>query len=421
MHREIVMRRTLFIAAMLITVNLLYIIAILTTFKNSLWAEFEMPLVEADGEVDILIDSRSLLDIIEELADRVWEAYGKHLKTKPYDPGFYAWGIQYEIRALLNLYLLTRKRIWLERALLRIDILVNYSDVNGDDIPSWGNYNETYGSPRYKYYEWSVWDGLISFSILRACSIILGDEELKNNSTLCTKANSYLNLVKKVINSWHKCWSWVSREPEVGYYWTVKRADVHGPVMNQFSALGLAELLLYEITGDPKYLSRPIAMARYLKRSLSLMQRLKAYTWTYSAHGNIEDISHEAIEVRFMTMCYERGIVFNKSDMLFLANTYKRLIWRGEFEYPKLNTYVGGGLAQDYSPNARGWTLLSRYSPLVWFYQTLNYHDIVKRKGISTACFLLGLTELLLYKQSSKNLAKDALNECEERLELLIL
>jgi len=401
----------------LIVANILGFLTMFNIARAALLTKLETPFSEKDETIVITINNSNLLDVTEELANHVWKVYGEHLKVKAYDPGFYAWGVQYEIRALLNLYLLTGNKTWLEKALERIDFLINYSDVNGDGVPSWGNYNETYGSPGYEYYEWSVWDGLISFSILRACLMILNNEELRSNSTLYFKAISYLNLVKSVIDSWHSCWTEVS--PEMGYYWTTKQADIHGPVMNQFSALGLTELLLYDITNDTKYLLRPTAMARYLKKNLSFMNKAKAYTWTYSAYGNIEDISHGAIEVRFMVMCYERGIVFTKDDMEFLANTYKRLIWRGELEFPKLNTYIGGGLSTDYSSNARGWTLLSRYSPLVWLYQVLNYCEIIRRKKGSSACFVLGLTELLLYRQYLRDLAEDALKECKERYDAL--
>ena len=66
-----------------------------------------------------------------------------------------------------------------------------------------GNYNETYGNPRYVregYREFGIWDGVISTAFMDVVQVLLSVDELKKNSMLKAKAEKYLEVVTTIIN-----------------------------------------------------------------------------------------------------------------------------------------------------------------------------------------------------------------------------
>ncbi len=362
----------------------------------------------------LLLRGRNIIDLYASVADRVWESYNQLLEQKPYDPGLFAWGIHYEIRSYCEMYRLTEDRLWIERAVARCDYLYNLRDVNGDGIPSWGNYNATYGNPRYEregWREFSVWDGVLTTAMIETAQVILDYKILKNNQTLKAKADRYINVVKTVIERYHNAWS--DLPDGAGYYWDCPREDVVGPIVNRFSALGISELKLYDVLKDPKYLVKPAAMARLFKKNLRL--RGDAYVWTYAVPpskytGSIEDISHGAIDLEFAILCYNHGLVFNETDMQRFVATYKKLIWKGFNRRPHLAQRVDGGGTTDYSTASRNWVILSIFDPSVWVYQWTVFND---REPLYSGYYLQAISQLATYYPGDDVVAQIMIREAE--------
>ena len=349
----------------------------------------------------------------------MWESYNKALRNKPYDPGLFAWGLHYEIRSYVEMYKLTRDVRWLYRAISRCDYLYSVRDVNNDGIPSWGNYNETYGNPRYAregYREFGIWDGVISTTFMDVVQVLLSVDELKKNSTLKAKAEKYLEVVTTIINRYHGCWTSVSHNE--GYYWDCPSGDVVGPIVNRFSALGIAEIKLYEVTGNNTYLSRPLAMANFLKKRLSI--RSGCYLWTYRlGYGRFlssgyEDISHGAIDLEFMLLAFKHKLAFNEEDIRRLVCTYRKFIWKGFTSHPPLATRVDGTITQDYTRMSRNWVLLANFDPIIWIYQ---WYALEKAGPGYSGYYMQALSQLALYYPGPESIVNTLVKEVELNLD----
>jgi len=391
---------------------LLLILILLVLFLTSEPSTIGLYSTPFDENGKLKIRGGNFLKVYESLAESTFASYNSLLESKPYDPGLFAWGIHYEVRSYCDMYNLTRDRKWIEKALARTEYLYSFRDVNGDGIPSWGNYNETYGNSRYAYQEYGVWDGVITTAIIEVCQLIYSDPELSRNETLKEIADKYLDCIKQVIDRYHKCWTSLSEDE--GFYWDNPAGDVTGPIVNRFGALGITELKLYDILRDEKYLSRPKAMAYLFKKNLKIQDG--AYIWTYavppSPYLSTEDISHGAIDLEFAILAYKHKLVFNDTDMKMFANTYLKYIWRGFAAKPRLATYVDGRVSSDYSGVSRNWILLSSFNQTIWLFQWAVFNDPSLTAG-SSGCFLQGLSQLAIYYPGRESATYCLLREAE--------
>jgi len=318
------------------------------------------------GEMEI--NGMSLIVLCQQAADNTWQVGSKRLLDDPYNPGTFAWEISYALRSFVDLYNLTGNRIWLDRAISWSDHLLNYSDVNGDGEPAWGNYNETWGTDSYEFVEFTVHDGVISVPLLELVQLIRGRAELLLNETLKQKADAYLRLVKRVVDRHHAYWTDVTVDS--GYYWNDPTSD-ELVIVNRFAALGVAEFLLSDILQDPAYLDKPERMARLIKENLRYDERDDCYVWSYQiGQAGAEDVSHGSIDLEFMIRAYEHSLVFNETDMGRLVNTYQRRIWQGIDMFKSgiaLAMRVDGTVDpnEDYTRLAHKWPLLCLYEPRI--------------------------------------------------------
>jgi len=373
-----------------------------------------------DEEGEFLFLGQPFVELYSSIANVVWSSYNKALNSKPYDPGLFAWGLHYEIRSYVDLYKLTNDIRWLYRAINRCEYLYSVRDVNNDGIPSWGNYNETYGNSRYAregYREFGVWDGVISTAFMDVVQTILFTDVLKKNATLRARAEKYLEVVITIINRYHAYWTRVSHDE--GYYWDCPSGDVVGPIVNRFSALGIAEIKLYEVTGNSTYLSRPLAMATFLKKRLSI--RGGCYLWTYRlSYGmfppsDYEDISHGAIDLEFMLLAFKHKLAFSEEDVRRLVCTYKKFIWKGFTSYPSLATKVDGSITQDYTRMSRNWVLLANFDPIIWVYQWYA----LERAGVGyTGYYMQALSQLALYYPGPEAIVNTLIKEVKLNLNI---
>ena len=363
------------------------------------------------------LGGRGFLEAYDDAAERTWSSHNQLLASKPYDPGVFAWGIKYELRSYLDMYRFTEDLLWIDRAVARADHFFEFRDVNGDGVPSWGNYNETYGNSNYDYREYGVWDGVISTAVVETAQTVYNYSALRGNQTYRMKADRYLQLAKAIIDRYHKCWTEVSEQE--GYYWDSPTSDLVGPIVNRFSALAIAEIKLYEILGDAKYLAKPAAMAAFFKKNLILEG--EAYVWTYKlGDSSVEDISHGAIDLEFAILCYKHGLSFDQTDMKRFTDTYKKLIWRGFDAKPHLTARVDGSMGEDMDRISRNWVLLSSFDPAVWLFQWTVFHDLLlMQPTTSGGCFLQGLSQMVIHYPGEKKVTGVILDEAEKALEKL--
>jgi hypothetical protein len=365
-----------------------------------------------EGYEPFSLRGKGFVEAYTEFANQTWAYYNSLLVSKPYDPDLFAWGIQYEMRSYCDMYRFTGDRLWINRAVARADYLYKYRDVNGDGIPSWGNYNETYGNSVYAYQEYGVWDGVLTTAILETAQTIYDHPVLMANQTLREKADKYLELVKTIIDRYHGCWTNLT-ETE-GYYWDNPEGDVTGPIVNRFSALCITELKLYDVLKDPKYLTKPRAMANLFKKNLQL--RDGAYVWTYavppSTYLFTEDISHGAIDL-FAILAYEHGLAFNMTDMERFAKTYLEFVWRGFNAKPSLATSVDGGVSADYSTVSRNWVSLTSFDPAIWLFQWTIFNNPLLPVS-SSGCLMQGISQLPFYYPGEEKVTEALLKEAKK-------
>ena len=350
------------------------------------------------------------LFVLSYVANKTWEYYNEHLNTQPYYywPGYFAWNIHYEVRGYINLYRLTGDRLWLDRAVARVDHMVNLSDVNGDGVPCWGNYNSTYGSPEGPYdppgMDGSVViDGVISIAVMETAAAINGLYGNEPAREYREKAERYVEVISKVVKRW---WNyWTSLSSDEGYYWySPKPEAAEYGIINQFGAMCVAELILHDITGDDEYLIHPRMCANYFKRALRYLPNRDAYLWRYAYVGaeknpdRIEDVGHGAMDVSFAFEMYRRGLVFNKTDMVRFSNTYTNIFWKETPTGISLGSHIDGSGTNDFPPIL--WVQLSRFNYRLWFNQwrLINKYLAARRLEKTYGGYVLQfLTEIMLY------------------------
>jgi len=351
----------------------------------------------ADGP---LVGRHDVFDLVDRDSERAFEGVATNLVADPYDPGYFAWGLQYHARGCLIMYNLTGERKWLDWALSIADHFIDYSDVNGDGVPAWGNYNETWGNSRYDFREYTVWDGVIGLPIIEAAKAIRSSEALSADPDLLEKSNRYVDLITRVIKRHHGLWTQVSEDQ--GYYWDDPVEDI-GPIVNRFTALGRVELVLGDVTGNGTYYEKPRQMARYLVNNMEYDEIEDLYTWSYwIGKDGSEDISHGAIDLEFLIMANQRGLL-EDVHMHRLCNTYLRRIWQLPDILDGKNIlamHVDGSDNLDYTRISRGWILLSAYNYTIFDHQRSAFSLLKQRSGLfPSGVYLLGLAQIPMMEE----------------------
>jgi len=348
---------------------------------------------------DPLVGRDSIIDLADGVGAQAFESISVQIADDPYNPGSFAWGWQYHARGCLIMYNLTGERKWLDWAVNLSDHFLEYSDVNGDGEPCWGNYNETWGNSRYDFREYTVWDGVIGLPMVEVAKIIIDDDLLSKNITLLEKANAYIDMMERLVQRHHSAWEQV--DEDMGYYWDDPYEDV-GPIVNRFTALGRAELVLGDVTGNNTYYDKPRQMANFMVANMVYHPSGDLYTWKYSYGKEAsEDISHGAIDLEFLIMANRRGLL-DEIHLRRLANTYLENIWQVPLVFDGkhlLAMRVDGSdpIEYDYARISRGWALLAPYNPDIYECQRMVFGIIHERSGLyASSITLLGLSQIPL-------------------------
>ena len=346
---------------------------------------------------EVYVGRETAHELVEDIVGRTEELYRDILEDKPYHPSLFAWGMHYLARTCLIMYRVTSNRTWLDRALNLTDYLYLYSDVNGDGVPSWGSYNDTWGIPKWEFKEYTVWDAVNCLPMIEFASLVRSDPELLADPGLSSRADSYLELVRGVVVRHYPAWTQVT--PDQGYYWDDPTEDV-GPYVNGFASLGTVELLLYNLTGNETYLERPGQMANYLIANMHHDAEGDTYTWDYHVGEQpTEDLSHGAIDLEFLISANRMGLV-EDLHIRRICNAYQELIWNVP-NLPRegfpLWMRVDGSGDEDYTRLSRGWVNLAAYVPEIYEQQRVALGIHQERHGFNPAGYEAEAIAQLLY------------------------
>ena len=137
--------------------------------------------------------------------------------------------------------------------------------------------------------------------------------------------------------------------------------------LNMQNALARAWIAIDDATGRPDHRERIERLARFMKNRLRAGPDGSS-VWGYwppltGEDKAFEDISHASINVDFLVLCHERGIVFDRGDLAAVESTLLRLVLLaddrvGDRAGPnvKFNTYADAVLR---------WGRLGRHRPAV--------------------------------------------------------
>jgi len=137
--------------------------------------------------------------------------------------------------------------------------------------------------------------------------------------------------------------------------------------LNQQNAPARVWIRLAQLTAEKQYTERAGRLARFMKNRLRVGAD-GACEWAYwpglDGPGTaFEDVSHAAINADFLTLCYERRIVFQKADVDRVARTFLTRVMVAPTTVS--DTLSGKGKTNTYAYAPFSWGRLARHSPEV--------------------------------------------------------
>lgn len=280
--------------------------------------------------------------------------------------GEIAWGESYQLSALVEMLDATRDARYAALAVKLSDWIAKSRDdrqglrdeFRDKVVTAWSSTNYSQG----KRYVWAVHTGMIVAPMARFAAVVRGDPALRK--AWGKDADRLLRLAEEAVAVHDEDYR-DGPGPDEGYLHSLFLKK-HLP-LNMQNALARAWLAIDDATKTPKHRERIIRLARFLKNRLRPMED-GSYVWAYwppleSAADSFEDISHATINVDFMVLCHEHGIVFTRDD---LARVEKTLFKRVLLADDRISDTVGGGNKFNTYPSAvLKWGRLGRHAPEV--------------------------------------------------------
>ena len=278
--------------------------------------------------------------------------------------GEIAWGESYQLEALVTMLDATRDPKYAELAVKLSDWIVKSRDdrqglrdeFRDKVVTAWSSTNYS----QSKRYTWAVHTGMIVAPMARFTAVVRGDPALKEKWG--EDADHLLRIAEEAV-AVHESDYRDGPGADEGYLHSLYLKK-HLP-LNMQNALARTWLAIDDATKAPEHRERVTHLAQFLKNRLRLMDD-GSYVWAYwppleGKAESFEDISHAAINVDFMVLCYEHGIVFNCEDMARLEKTlFKRVLLADD----RVSDTVGGGdKLNRYRPAVLRWGRLGRHFP----------------------------------------------------------
>jgi hypothetical protein len=248
-------------------------------------------------------------------------------KAPPDDGGRLAWGESYLLSALVEMFAVTHdaehaaKIIalgdWIDRA--RDDRNGRRDEIRDRVLPAWSSANYTKG----RRYTWAVHTGMIAAPLARFAAIVRRDATLK--ARWGNDADRLLRVAQDAVAAFDDDYR-PGPGPDEGHVYCPFLAK---PLpLNMQNALARAWLAIADATGSAAYRERVTRLANFFRHRMRT-EKDGCATWSYwpplnGANDTCEDISHAAINVDFMVLCHEHGIVFSREDLERVALTLRQ-------------------------------------------------------------------------------------------------
>jgi hypothetical protein len=278
-----------------------------------------------------------------------------------------AWGESYVLQSLAAMARATGHTIYFDRMARHTDAVLamrddarGVADYRGISGACWRNTGYQDGGEAYCY---AVHSGMLIYPMAEFARLVSTwrhrEATAYDGQTYAAKAAAYVAAAQQTVAFHDDEWD------ADGFY--VFRGDatfldypgVDQP-LNQSNAMGLALLVLHDVTGEPAYLEKATALAQRFK-SMITTGGDGANLWNYWGGpfaGDGEDISHAAINVEFAALAAERGVVFTPADIDGFADTFLLRVYRDDATF---SDFVGGGPTDDpgYRPQIGRWLRLT--------------------------------------------------------------
>ena len=280
--------------------------------------------------------------------------------------GSLAWGESYLLGALAEMigvdgdarhaaqFVAVADRVLLSRD----DRLGLRDDVRGRVMPAWGS--TKYSKDRR--FTWAVHTGMLAAPLANFAAAIGKFPDLRGR--FATDAARLLRAAEESVAAFDPDY----REgPAAGEgHLVCPYLGKHLP-LNMQNAIARAWIAIDDATGRPAHRDRIERLARFFKNRLRAGPE-GAVVWSYwpplaGEDKAFEDISHASINVDFLVLCHERGLVFDRTDLATVEATLLRLVLLaddkvGDRAGPnvKFNTYADAVLR---------WGRLARHRPAV--------------------------------------------------------
>ncbi len=335
---------------------------------------------------------------------------GNGYKTANNASGTLAWGESYIMMSYAAMYRATGEAQYLQtladHALHVLDQRDNkkgLKDFAGKSRPCWQS--SKYSADK-KGYCWVVHSGMLTYPMVDLALLVNQAPALKalpvpnSKLSLGQATTTILAEVKKVAAT-HDFQFKSGPASNEGYYRGDPSAKNTAPAvagkilpLNQMNAMGRTLVLLWKATGSTAYKDKAQRMARYFKNRMKL--KGSTYVWTYwgtawKQNGG-EDISHAAINADFAVLSRQHGLVFNSTDMVYLAKT---LIYNVHRTTDHAADRVDGyGTTNKYRWAVGRWLNLSPYDARVWPVAANIFRSVTKA---SAGQNFLGVANLCRY------------------------
>ena len=329
----------------------------------------------------------------DDIARHGWEVFTRlgeqldPLRNFKADEPYIHWGESYLLQAHVEAFEHTRDheladwiiehvdRVWSVRS----DHVGVTDELRGRVVPGWCNSRYTNG----RQHAHIVGTGMITYPIARWVYLVKSDPQLE--AAYGERINRDLDMLIESVDAFDDWWR-DGPSPGEGYYKDLgyldeersivwMNAHKNGPdsglyaspyrvlplPFNQQNAIGRTYAMLWRITGEERFKQRAERIARFFKNRTRERDGVVLWPYaTFSDGASVSDTSHATIDLDFVCVCFESGLVFDEADMQRMAALGRSLhdAERGFAQY-----IDGGRSAGQAEPPIWAWLKLCRFDP----------------------------------------------------------